>query len=67
MAVGDSLVQRFCPSCERIQLFETPLCADGHGQECPELVCVACGAALVIGSAPADPSRRSGARPDRVA
>ena len=40
----------FCPDCSVDQCFERPRCADGHGADCPELVCVECGAAVLIGS-----------------
>ncbi|MFG1801246.1 hypothetical protein ACGFI4_13880 [Micromonospora carbonacea] len=37
-----------CDTCEGVRPFETPPCADGHGVDCPELVCTGCGAALLI-------------------
>jgi hypothetical protein len=40
---------RPCPSCGEERAFETPPCADGHGQDCAELACAVCGAALVAG------------------
>ena len=39
----------YCDACRRITLFETPPCRDGHGPDCPELACVECGAALLVG------------------
>lgn len=48
--LSDDLVQRHCTICRCTQFFETPLCDDGHGGECPEVVCVGCGSALTIGS-----------------
>jgi len=41
-------VLRHCPSCGDEREFETPPCLD-HGDDCPELACVACGTALVVG------------------
>ncbi|MFC8847647.1 MULTISPECIES: hypothetical protein [unclassified Micromonospora] len=51
--------------------FEVPPCADGHGADCPELVCTGCGTALLIATftfpatrlatRPAHPSRRRAA------
>ena len=37
-----------CDVCEGGQLFEAPPCVDGHGADCPELVCTGCGAAVLI-------------------
>ncbi len=42
------LDHRYCPTCESEQLFEAPLCQDGHGKNCPDLACVACGTALFV-------------------
>ena len=41
-----------CPTCARPRPFEQPPCADGHGSECPERVCMSCGTALLVGSLP---------------
>lgn len=38
----------WCTVCEGTRAFEQPPCADSH-EDCPELVCVMCGSA-VIGS-----------------
>lgn len=45
-------VQRDCASCGHERAFETPICADGHGADCPDLACTACGAALQVGCQP---------------
>nr|WP_228532236.1 hypothetical protein [Micromonospora sp. ANENR4] len=37
-----------CDTCEGVVLFEAPPCGDGHGADCPELICTGCGAAVVI-------------------
>ena len=42
-------VYRFCSECSDERLFEQPPCGDGHGPDCPELACVDCGLALVLG------------------
>ncbi|MEU5564649.1 hypothetical protein [Micromonospora musae] len=38
----------YCDSCQGVQRFETPPCVDGHGVDCPELVCTRCGGAVLI-------------------
>lgn len=38
-----------CPDCGDERPFEQPPCADGHGPDCAEWVCVDCGTALWIG------------------
>jgi hypothetical protein len=43
---------RHCPTCDDVTEYVQPPCADGHtddGGECPEWICVDCGAALLIG------------------
>lgn len=42
----------YCSTCEQEEEFEQPPCADGHGADCPELACVACGTAVVTGPPP---------------
>lgn len=42
------MTTRYCPTCRDERLVEQPPCPDGHA-ECPELVCVDCGTAIVIG------------------
>ncbi|MFI5895992.1 hypothetical protein ACIA5D_38430 [Actinoplanes sp. NPDC051513] len=37
-----------CVICDGDMMFEAPPCADGHDDDCPELVCTRCGAAEVI-------------------
>ncbi len=37
-----------CATCQAEMLFEVPPCADGHGDDCPELVCTGCGGAVLI-------------------
>jgi hypothetical protein len=46
------LVKLFCDRCATVSRFEQPPCRDGHGADCDEWTCVACGAALLIGSYP---------------
>lgn len=43
------LVRRDCSSCGEQREFEVLACADGHGGDCPELACIDCGAAIVVG------------------
>jgi hypothetical protein len=38
----------YCDTCEGVQPFEAPPCLDGHGVDCPELVCTGCGLAVLI-------------------
>jgi hypothetical protein len=35
-----------CAKCGSEMLYEVPPCGDGH-EDCPELVCTGCGAAVV--------------------
>jgi hypothetical protein len=44
---------RFCPDCDRNRLFEqhhavTGVCPDSSDIWCPEWLCTACGAALLV-------------------
>jgi hypothetical protein len=50
----NSTVARWCTTCEGEREFETPPCTDGHGADCPDLACVHCGAAIVVGVLVAD-------------
>ncbi|MEU9510138.1 hypothetical protein AB0D32_28095 [Micromonospora sp. NPDC048170] len=38
----------YCDTCEGVEPFEVPPCADGHGADCPELACTGCGTALLV-------------------
>ena len=49
--MGAVLAVRWCTECSAEQEFEVPPCADGHGEDCPDLACVGCGAAVVLGVA----------------
>jgi hypothetical protein len=40
---------RWCRCCRADRVFEAPPCADGHGVDCPERACVACGEAVLVG------------------
>ncbi|MEJ3745287.1 hypothetical protein WEI85_18585 [Actinomycetes bacterium KLBMP 9797] len=40
--------QLHCATCEAEMLFEAPPCADGHGDDCPELLCTGCGTAILL-------------------
>jgi hypothetical protein len=35
-----------CRDCGTTQEFVTPICEDGHGDDCPDLMCVVCGLAV---------------------
>ncbi|GAB3267435.1 hypothetical protein RMN56_20265 [Micromonospora halotolerans] len=56
----------YCDSCEGVVLFEAPPCVDGHGADCPELICTGCGAAVLIATfafrAPRLANRRAATR-----
>ena len=43
------MTYRWCGSCREETVFERPPCIDGHGEGCPEQMCVECGMAVVIG------------------
>ena len=66
---------RHCPDCGRSRLFAqhhglSGWCPDSADQCCPEWLCVACGATLLIGVIPPAPSARRAVdthRRDRVA
>ena len=49
---------RWCSTCATEAAFEQPDCSDGHGADCPELVCVLCGDALVVDLLPTSRARR---------
>ncbi|WP_202125267.1 hypothetical protein [Actinomadura physcomitrii] len=48
-------------------MFEQPPCPDGHGAECPERVCVECGAAVLVDPPLTSPGAVRGAPPGRPA
>jgi hypothetical protein len=55
---------RYCPECARDSAVEAPPCADGHGADCPERICVTCGTALLldpelVGTGTPAPARRA--------
>lgn len=49
-----SSVVRWCVECAAEQSFEVPPCEDGHGEDCLDLACSACGHAIVVGVLVAD-------------
>lgn len=51
----------YCDVCEGTALFDAPPCVDGHGTDCPELICTDCGSAMLV-SAFAVPVTRLTAR-----
>lgn len=46
-----------CDACQDVVPFEAPPCVDGHGADCPELVCTGCGAAVLIATVAVRPPR----------
>ena len=63
---------RHCPDCGRSRLFAqhhglAGCCPDSHDQSCPEWLCVACGATLLIGAVPPVPRPRQVAATGRRA
>ncbi|HEY3201432.1 MAG TPA: hypothetical protein VGK55_12875 [Actinomycetes bacterium] len=57
LAVSDAL-EGWCTECGDTT-FEQPPCTEGHGEDCPELVCAGCGMAYFAGSAPEAASRET--------
>ncbi|NJC69689.1 hypothetical protein HC031_08145 [Planosporangium thailandense] len=45
-------LELYCGQCAMVCVFEQPPCEDGHGADCDEWVCTACGDALLIASLP---------------
>lgn len=43
------LTVQWCTECRSDQVFEVPPCEDGHGADCLDLACTACGLAVVVG------------------
>ena len=44
-----TVLLRWCSTCRADVDFERPDCLDGHDGDCPELVCVVCGDAVLVG------------------
>jgi len=51
-----AVLWRQCTICSDERPFEQPPCADEHDPNCPEWVCVDCGAALLIGVTTSQPA-----------
>jgi hypothetical protein len=45
-----TIVPLYCDRCATTTRFEQPHCRDGHGGDCDEWACVACGDAMLIAS-----------------
>lgn len=43
------VLERWCGGCQGETLFEVPPCEDGHGDDCLDLACIDCGAAVMVG------------------
>ncbi|MEV0154591.1 hypothetical protein AB0H57_12735 [Micromonospora sp. NPDC050686] len=56
-----------CETCEGVRSFETPPCVDGHGADCPELICTGCGTAVLIATFTFPAPRLADRRPARRA
>ncbi|MER7456483.1 hypothetical protein [Micromonospora sp. NPDC126480] len=54
-----------CDVCQGVQPFEAPACVDGHGADCPELICTGCGAAVLIATFAFHAPRLAARRPRR--
>jgi hypothetical protein len=52
-----AMIEVYCPECAELEVFEQPPCADGHGADCPEWVCLTCGTALLI-NVPVEPEQQ---------
>lgn len=42
------MTEMLCQDCDKIALFVSPGCEDGH-EDCLDLMCVGCGAAITFG------------------
>ena len=45
----DGQTYRWCGDCLDVTVFVVPPCEDGHGDDCLDLACADCGAAVVLG------------------
>lgn len=52
------IVAEDCPLCGHAGALVAPECAEGHGADCPDRVCVDCGTALFVDPA-AGPALRT--------
>ena len=43
-----AMIETYCSDCGDVEAFEQPPCVDGHGADCPEWLCLTCGAAVLI-------------------
>ena len=46
-----------CPACGCPGMLVAPDCTDGHGADCPDRVCLRCGAALFVDPVVSAPNR----------
>jgi hypothetical protein len=60
------VINSFCLSCASITPFEQPPCPDEHGVDCPERLCVLCGAAVLVGVLPPASARVAKSRNCRI-
>jgi hypothetical protein len=52
-----------CPVCGRRGTVVTPdYCSDGHGDECPDRICLDCGGALTVGTTATDAADSASSR-----
>jgi len=48
MPADPDLELALCPVCGDERRTEQPVCPDGHGDDCPDRICVDCGTALFL-------------------
>lgn len=51
-----------CGVCGVEEVFDRLPCGDGHGEDCPDLVCLRCGDVVVVGPVPMAGDSRTAAR-----
>ncbi|WP_344589307.1 hypothetical protein [Actinomadura vinacea] len=52
----------YCSTCGDEREFEQPPCRDGHGADCPERACTACGSAVLVEPPTPGPARSASPR-----
>ena len=44
----EQVIEFYCTTCAEPAPFEQPPCPDGHGDDCPEWLCLRCGDAILL-------------------